>query len=251
VVALRATYDAAGRLTGKLELPLWPDHRSLPDHTSTYNPDNQAQAFNALALQHDSDGNLTSGPSPAASSALVNFGWNSRNQLISGPADATYAYDAGGNRVSMTQVGATTTFVVDPNAALSRVLWRVKPDGTRTFYVYGGALLYEIEETGDAVRCYHYDHLGNTIALSDATGRLTARAAYSAYGVLLRSSGRLGTPFLYGGGLRRANRPQRAPAHARPLLSSPLGALYQRGPARAFRRAQCVRLLRRQPGHVE
>jgi RHS repeat-associated protein len=199
VVALRATYDAAGRLTGKLELPLWPDHRSLPDHTSTYNPDNQAQAFNALALQHDSDGNPTSGPSPATSSALVNFGWNSRNQLISGPADATYAYDDGGNRVSMTQAGATTTFVVDPNAALSRVLWRVKPDGTRTFYVYGGALLYEIEETGNAVRCYHYDHLGNTIALSDAAGKLTARAAYSAYGVLLRSSGRLDTPFLYGG----------------------------------------------------
>jgi hypothetical protein len=47
-MALRIAYDAAGRLTDKLELPLWPEHRSLPDHTATYNADNQAQAFKAI-----------------------------------------------------------------------------------------------------------------------------------------------------------------------------------------------------------
>ena len=111
----------------------------------------------------------------------------------------SYAYDTEGLRTSYTQSGQTTNFVNDPHGPMSRVLWRVRPDGTRTFYIYGPILLYEIEETGNVARYYHYDHLGSTIALSNDSGQPVARANYSAYGILVQAQGTLNTPFLWQG----------------------------------------------------
>ncbi len=95
----------------------------------------------------------------------------------------------------------------EPHGPLPCVLWRIRPDGTRTFYIYGPILLYELEESAAAgnpantARYYHYDHLGNTIALTNDAGQPVARANYSAYGITIQSSGTLDTPFLWNGAL--------------------------------------------------
>jgi len=131
--------------------------------------------------------------------------WNARNQLTGAPGNLTYAYDSEGHRTGYSANGSATGFVVDPHGPMSRVLWRVRPDGTRTFYVYGPVLLYEIEEStsggnpANAARFYHYDHLGSTIALTNDAGAVTGRANYSAYGATSHADGDIDTPFLYNG----------------------------------------------------
>jgi RHS repeat-associated protein len=82
---------------------------------------------------------------------------------------------------------------------------RTRPDGSRTFYVYGLGLLYEVEasaagtETG-ARRNYHFDYRGSTVAISDQAGAVLERIEYSVYGQVTRRSGTLvDTPFLFNG----------------------------------------------------
>lgn len=205
VMALKISYDLAGRLTDKFEVPAGAAHAPLPARSATYNNDNQLTAFNGLNITSDADGNITSAPAPNTISPLASYIWNTRNQLTSSPGGLTYNYDADGLRTSYTQSEQTTNFVNDPHGPMSRVLWRVRPDGTRTFYIYGPILLYEIEESAsggnpaNAARYYHYDHLGSTIALSNDAGKATARAYYSAYGITIQTSGTLNTPFLWQG----------------------------------------------------
>ena len=202
---LRMDYDAAGRLKSKFEVPPWSAHPGLPARVASHNDDNQITSFNGQAITHDLDGNLLSAPAPDSTGPLASYTWNARNQLTSAPGNMTYAYDSEGHRTSYTLSGSQTTLVVDPHGPMSRVLWRVRPDGTRTFYIYGPVLLYEIEESAssgnpaNAARFYHYDHLGSTIALTDDVGSVTGRANYSAYGVTTHADGNIGTPFLWQG----------------------------------------------------
>ena len=199
IVAMKIGYDAAGRLTNKLELPPWPAATALPARAGVYNTDNQLITLNSQTIASDVDGNMTSAPGPTSVTPLQSYSWNARNQLTAAPGGLSHSYDAEGMRVSTTIGTQTTIYVNDPQGSLSRMLWRVRPDGTRTFYIYGPGLLYEIEETGNAARYYHYDHLGSTLAISEQNGAVTSRANYSAYGVLLQSTGTLNTPFLWQG----------------------------------------------------
>lgn len=199
VVGLRVAYDQAGRLRYKLELPTWPQASVLPARNVSYNPDNQIIEVNGLAIGHDLDGNVTNAPAPRGGASFVSYAFNARNQLTNGPDGLSYSYDAEGHRTSLSTNGQVTIFVNDPHGALSRMLIRQRPDGSRTFYVYGPVLLYEIEETNNAARQYHYDHFGSTIALTDDTGQVTGRATYSAYGLTVQTNGTLNTPFLWQG----------------------------------------------------
>lgn len=209
VLALKLDYDAAGRLTDKFEVPNIGANVTPPVRSAAYNDDNQivSQTVGGVArtITSDTDGNITSAPAPDGTDALQTYAWNPRNQLTSAPGGLTYAYDAEGLRTSYTQSGQTTAFINDPHGPMSRVLCRIRPDGTRTFYLHGPILLYEIEESAsggnpaNAARYYHYDHLGSTIALSDDAGKPVTRANYSAYGILIGSTGTLNTPFLWQG----------------------------------------------------
>jgi len=207
VVALRIAYDNAGRLTGKIEKPSWTGVAAMPTRALTYNDDNQVATVNINGggvqnVTHDLDGNITNGPSPL-NGAAVTWTWNTRNQLTGIPG-VTFAYDAEGLR---TTANATTQYVNDPHGAFSNLLYRIRPNGTKTYYIYGPHLLYEIEENAfnghpaDFARYYHYDHLGSTIALSEGSGVVLTRLTYSAYGTLTKSSGEINNlpPFLWNG----------------------------------------------------
>jgi RHS repeat-associated protein len=154
-----------------------------------------------VAVVHDLDGNMTSGP--LNSNAAVAHGFDARNRLISvaasGSAPAlSYAYDPAGHRVAVTQSGQTTTFAVNPVAALSQVLVRTRPNGAKTFYVYGPGLLYQVDDAENTVT-YHYDTRGSTIALTGGAGTVTDRVEYSTYGRITHREGTTDTPFLFNG----------------------------------------------------
>ena len=139
---------------------------------------------------------MTSGAITATSETIA-LTYNSRNQLTSA-GGVSYTYDSEGHRRTMTDSNGTTRFTIDANANMSRLLVRHNPDGTKTFYVYGLGLLYEVDEA-DNTKTYHFDQVGSTIARTDDTGAVIGRAEYSPYGLVTMKTGDMDTPFLYNG----------------------------------------------------
>jgi RHS repeat-associated protein len=138
---------------------------------------------------------MTYGPLGAGFAA---FQFDSRNRLTSA-GDTAYTYDPNNNRVALTENGATTRFVIDPNARLSRLLMETDDQGNPVaWYVYGMGLISRQDSAGE-VRIYHYDLRGSTVALTDLGGTVTDRYYYGPYGELLDQEGDSENRFLYNG----------------------------------------------------
>lgn len=168
----------------------------------TYNADNQLDTWSGLAVVHDPDGNMTSGPAPDGSS-LVSYAYDARNRLTAA-LGATYSYDADGQRIGMVNGANTTTFVTDVGSRLSKLLVRTK-NGVSTRYVWGLGLLYEVNGSGGSAvtTTYHHDASGSTIALSGDDGEVIERIGYTPWGQINRRVNLTGsphdTPFLFTG----------------------------------------------------
>jgi RHS repeat-associated protein len=193
---LNFTHDAAGQIKRRFQAPLLKAAWQHPAITATYDDDNRLETINGSNIIHDADGNMTSGAGilPASPSTIITLTYNSRNQLEQA-AGISYVYDAEGRRRTLTDTTGTTRDVIDPSGKL---LIRINPDLTKTYYVYGLGLLYEANQA-DATKTYHFDQVGSTIARTNDAGKVVARASYSAYGLITYQSGDLTTPFLYNG----------------------------------------------------
>ncbi len=186
-------YNSNGTLESRFALPK-PHPCEQSAQTLTYDADNRIATHNGNTVIFDNDGNMTAGP--LTNDTTVSYNYNARNQLVT-VGDATYAYDAQGNRVSATEGAVTTHYVVDPNRTLPQVLVREK-SGVKTYYVYGMGLQYEVNESDDATY-YHFNQIGSTVALTDDSGTVTDRIEYSPYGIVTHRTGNTGTPFLFAG----------------------------------------------------
>ncbi|EIQ00557.1 RHS repeat-associated core domain protein [Opitutaceae bacterium TAV1] len=186
-------YDADGRMTSRTRNPA-PQAALLPTLTGTYNDDNRLATWNGSSVLHDAKGNMTLGP--ISSNVLTTYQYDGRNRLTT-VNGSTYGYDAENSRIKVN----TTTFVVDPHGdGLPRVL-ESETSGATTVYVYGNGLSYQVTLSDNAVAYYHFDHLGSTVALTNASGAVTDRMEYNAYGGVSYRTGTTGTPFLYVGRL--------------------------------------------------
>ncbi len=193
---LRFEYDGVGQLTRKFRAPVIQGGSAHPTVTATYDDDNRLATVNTQSIVHDADGNMTYGPiSPESSSTNLNY--NTRNQLTNA-GGLSYSYDSEGRRRTITDSSGVTRDVIDPNAAMSRLLVRHHPGGSKTFFVYGLGLLYQVDES-ENTKTHHYDQVGSTILRTDDTGKEIGWAEYSAYGLQVRKSGDMETPFLYNG----------------------------------------------------
>jgi len=187
-------YDQVGRITEEFAGPL-PKEYTPETYTATYDADNRLATFNGDPAFHDSDGNMTVGP--LLDDTLKTYSYDARNRLKS-VGGVTYAYDAEGNRISSTKAGGTTSYAIDPNTGLSKLLVRTKPDGSKTYYVYGMGLVYEVDESENTLS-YHYDYRGSTRFLTDDSESVTDSVEYSPYGLVTHRTGSTDTPFLYNG----------------------------------------------------
>ncbi|OWU65929.1 MAG: hypothetical protein CBB60_002170 [Armatimonadetes bacterium Cent15-Ar3] len=205
-------YDAAGRVVNRFTAPV-PAPYTEPALNAGYDLDDRMTSYNGQALTHDADGNLLGAPLPdgpwggngTSSNASGAFTWDSRNRLTSVTRGDTaqaisYAYDSEGFLIALTDGGQTTRLTVDPHGGRrSQVLVRTAPDGGKTRYVHGLGLQYE-ERPDGTLRYYHYDALGSTVALTDASGATTGTAEYGTFGAIASSTGDvLSTPFLWEG----------------------------------------------------
>jgi len=161
----------------------------------TYATDNRLATYNGQPAEYDADGNMTKGP---LGGVMGNYTFDCRNRLTSA-GSASYQYDAENNRISVANSinGGRTDNVINPNAYLSQVLISTDEKGSQTFYVYGLGLIGQ-EAGGDYHTC-HYDRRGSTVALTDASGKVTDRFQYEPYGTLTHRTGTTSIPFQYNG----------------------------------------------------
>jgi RHS repeat-associated protein len=221
---VRLGFDAAGRMNKRMQIPQ-PLTATFPAVNHTHNADNW---INGLA--HDLDGNLLQVPlvpastsSPTVSQATIglatvlgtdaNAQWDLRNRLIgltlATGAAMTFTYDTGGLRISKTVAGVPTRYTQNPHglSGMSEPWIEHRPDGAKRYYVWGGpaGLLYDVTvpagSTVETVRHYHSDQVGSIIALTNASGVITARFDYTPYGMVTRREGDTDTPFGYCGAL--------------------------------------------------
>lgn len=197
---LHFRHDAAGQITQRTRAPrILPSSAApatQPPFAATYDDDNRLTSLNGLTVTHDPDGNMTHGPlSP--SSGNLNLTYNSRNQLTNA-SGTTYTYDAEGIRKTIATTSGTTRYTTDPNATLSRHLIKHNIDGSKTYYVYGIGLLYEVNQA-EQTKTYHYDQVGSTILRTNDLGQKIGCAEYAPYGETIHSEGDMATPFLYNG----------------------------------------------------
>ena len=194
-------FDNAYRLTTFSPTPAGKTY-APPATTLTYDDDNQVATYNGASITHDLDGNLAS--SPVYGTLLGALTWDKRNRLLSS-SGVTYTYDAENRRLTstVTATGAVTRYIWSRGAKLDRLLATVNPDGSTTRYVYGSGLLYEETTSAGGVAqspvYYHFDWRGDTVALSDSTGNVTARLSYSPFGERTVESGTVTTPFCFNG----------------------------------------------------
>jgi RHS repeat-associated protein len=192
-------YDNANRLTSYNPMPM--GRLFAPAvATMTFDADNQLSTYNGQSVGHDQDGNLLA--APVLGTSLGALGWDARNRLTSA-GGIGYGYDPEDRRMTSTISGQTTKYVFSRGGSLDRLLVRINPDGSFTRYVYGVGLLYEVGANSSGVDgspiYYHFDWRGDTVALSDANGHVTARMSYSPYGTQSVDSGSANTPFGFNG----------------------------------------------------
>jgi RHS repeat-associated protein len=97
-------------------------------------------------------------------------------------ATNTYQYDGAGNRMSANRSGVVTRYLLNRNSPLAQVLAETDASSNVIYYyIYGVGLVSRIDAGGNA-QYYHYDSRGSTIALTDATGKITEAYAYDPFG---------------------------------------------------------------------
>ncbi len=162
-----------------------------------YDSLNRLIKYNGKEVKYDADGNMIYGP---LNGEMATFKYDCRNRLIETTTDSgettQYAYDAENVRTKViknagTQKETVTTYVTDSvSHELSRVLEATTTDKagkTETIlYTYGNGLV--AQEKGKEYLLYHFNHLGSTTAVTDASGEIKYTYTYNIFGKLLTGS---------------------------------------------------------------
>lgn len=192
-VHLTLTYDANGNVqTTSLDGPLEPgDFLFSQEDAYTYDAAGQIQT---PPYATDARGRLTSGP------------WGGMTTDIAGRltamGDVSVSTNGLGHLRTWHDAATQTQFfyndVFDPPRVVAEL--DELTETFRRFYVWtpSGRLLYAIDaDQGNAVRYYHFDHLGSTLCLTDESGALTRAFVYDPYGRILAESGSPDQPYTF------------------------------------------------------
>jgi RHS repeat-associated protein len=192
---------------------------------------NQYSTVGATAYTYNTNGNLTS-------DGTRTYTYSNENILLTATATGStvsYAYDPRNLRKAKTVNGTTTNYLSVGSQAVGdqgKGQEIAEYDGSGNLlrrYVYGPGLdepLVTIDAAGN--HSYHFtDGLGSVVALVNASGQLTEKHAYSAYGL---ASSTAGTAFQFAGrrvdpetGLYYNRARYYSPALGRFLQTDPIG----------------------------
>ncbi len=115
----------------------------------------------------------------------LNFDQENRLTSLTGFESAQYTYDAFGNRRKAIRNGEVRKYGIDINSSMSRVLFETDNNGNViNYYVYGLGLVNRVKPNG-TTHFYHYNNIGNTIAMTDQNQNVTHKYSYDPYGNIL------------------------------------------------------------------
>jgi len=108
-----------------------------------------------------------------------------------------YAYDALGHCRSTERDGIVRRSVLDLTHQGGQILMETDDRGAPvSYFIYGMGLIYRLMPNGET-SFFHYDFRGSTVAITDATQRVTHKYAYGPYGEVLSSMEESANRFLY------------------------------------------------------
>ncbi|MEH2500324.1 RHS repeat-associated protein [Bradyrhizobium sp. AZCC 1678] len=163
----------------------------------TSNNLNQYTTISGVAHTYDKRGNLTS-------DGVWTYGYDTENRLISASntgsgASISYAYDALDRRMWKTINGVTTAWPSFGNREIAEYVGTGTVSLTRRF-VYGAGLDEPLANISAAnVPTYYFqDGLGSTVALTNSSGLVAEKYAYTAFGKTV-TAGTPTAPYRYTG----------------------------------------------------
>lgn len=165
--------------------------------TLSYDAANRLQSAGSDSYVFDANGNLER----QSGFQNLQFTFNSENLLtaISGDASATYVYDLFGHRRSATRNGVTRKYALDINGPMSRVLYDVdKNNNVINYYIYGLGLVARIKPDG-STEYYHYNNIGNVVAMTDQNQNVTHKYLYDPFGEVISKEETDDNPFKFVG----------------------------------------------------
>lgn len=182
--------------------PGFPTIPSPPAITAaTYDPANRLQTVNGTAASVDGGGRTLATPAPAAGT----FTWEGPDWLktfTQGTTTQSYKVSGTGERIerSVSAPSAQTTrYTLDRSGSMANVLAETDAaNSPRRYYIHGLGLLASIDATNGSVSTYHFDHRGDTLALTNATQAVTDAYAYSVFGTHA-ATGSTANPFRFAG----------------------------------------------------
>lgn len=184
--SLRYEYDSVGNRVSETRNGVVTNY--------TNNNLNQTTSVGGVSYTYDPDGNLLD-------DGLRTYTWNTDNKCTSVTEKATgkrweYAYDAFGNRVSVTHNGSVTSYTIDPTG-YGNVVGEYQ-DGNQVRNYWQGLGLAGFT---DGTNNYYVnaDALGSVLGLTDQTSHLVNTYAYLPFGGLQNSIGSVINPFQFAG----------------------------------------------------
>lgn len=161
----------------------------------------EVHAGNTTNYTYDKNGNTLSRVNETDQAF---YDWDVENRLIAadtdgdGTVDVRDTYDADGIRVSQIVAGDETRFLVDRVHPNTQVLLEYKPNGLVVATYEHSSML--ISQTRAGTKSYYLvDGLGSTRVLTDASGVVTDRYVYDAFGRTIVRSGSTVNSYLFAG----------------------------------------------------
>jgi RHS repeat-associated protein len=187
------TYDPVGNRLTKT------DNGVVTNYT--YDANDRLLTENGTTYTYDDNGNTLT---KVSATENVSYSYDFQNRLIQvtdavGGSVVGYVYDVDGIRVQKTVDGTdVTNYLVDKNRDYAQVLEeRDASNALIVSYIYGDDLISQKRIGGTSY--YHYDGLGSTRALTDATEIVLNTYTYEAFGTLIASTVVMPNDYLFTG----------------------------------------------------
>jgi len=187
------TLDPNGNILSQtMSQPLMP--MPLPESTDyTYGPDNRLVSADSTIFFYDSNGNMIQ-----KGTTTYQYDYDNRLVQVSNSTDTwEYTYDGLGNRIGVNHNGDQRWYLIDPRG-ITQVLAEYDGSGVTACYVYGLGLISMVN-AADNPYYYHYNFVGNTVAMTDATESIVNKYAYTPFGRLTGAQETVPNPFRYVG----------------------------------------------------
>ena len=188
---LQYVYDAAGNRISE----------TVNGVTTTYVTNNVNEYTSSMtdgvttSYQYDADGNLIA---QSVGGSTTTYTFNELNELtaVNGPdVTASYAYNPLGNLISQTVNGVATNFQIDP-VGLGNVVAAYDGGTLLAHYTYGVGLVSQVSAAGIA-GYYDFNNVGNTVGMTDATGRYVDQYSYLPFGQTTKTTATVANPFTF------------------------------------------------------